>query len=86
MNTYKGFTVADVSTRTDDGRYRARAAIMSLNGERTRSQRFLDLEIFRTMEEAHQRTMAVAMVWIDKSLADDCLALPTRFYLSADAS
>lgn len=82
MNTrciYKGYTVADVTTAMDDGRFQARAAIMSLNGERTRSQRFLDLETFRTSEEAHARTMQVAKAWIDALPAADRLALPTNF-------
>lgn len=76
---YKGYTVADVSTQTDDGRYRARAAIMALDGERTRSQRFLDLEVYRTREEAHERTMSVALAWIDAAIREDRLALPTNF-------
>lgn len=82
MNTrciYNGYTVADVTTATDDGRFRARAAIMSLDGERTRSQRFLDLETFRTQEEAHARTMQVAKAWIDALPDSDRLALPTNF-------
>jgi len=82
MNTrciYKGYTVADVTTATDDGRFQARAAIMSLDGERTRSQRFLDLETFRTREEANGRTLQVAKAWIDALPAADRLALPTNF-------
>lgn len=82
MNTsciYKGYTVADVTTATDDGRFRACAAIMSLDGGRIRSQRFLDLETFRTREEAHARTMQVAKDWIDALPSSDPLALPTNF-------
>ncbi len=76
---YKGYTVADVTTVTDNGHFRACAAIMSLGGERTRSQRFLDLEIFRTQEEAHARTMQVAKAWIDALPSSDHLALPSNF-------
>lgn len=76
---YKGYTVADVTTQSDDGRYRARAAIMSLTGERTRSQRFLDGEVYPTREEAQERTMSMAMTWIDETFNDDRLALPTNF-------
>lgn len=82
MNTrcvYKSYTVADVTTPTDDGRFRARAAIMSLDGERTRSQRFLDLETFRTPEEAHARTMQAAKAWVDALPSADRLALPSNF-------
>lgn len=76
---YKGYTVDDVTTPTDDGRFRARVAIMSLDGDRTRSQRFLDLETFQTREEAYERTVRVAMAWIDELPNADPLALPTNF-------
>ena len=52
---YKGYTFADVSTPTENGRYRARVAILALDGERTRSQRFIDLEVFKTRQEAGER-------------------------------
>ena len=45
---YRGYTFADVSTPVENGRYRARVAIMALDGSRTRSQRFIDLEVFPT--------------------------------------
>ena len=76
---YKGYTFTDVSTTTDGGHYRARVAIMALDGTRTRSQRFIDLEIFRTSEEAQERVMAVARAWIDANDGADRLALPTNF-------
>jgi len=76
---YKGYTFTDVSTPTDGGHYRARVAIMALDGTRTRSQRFIDLEIFRTSEEAQERVMAVARAWIDANDGADRLALPTNF-------
>jgi hypothetical protein len=76
---YKGDTFTDVSTRTDGGQYRARVAIMALDGTRTRSQRFLDLEIFRTMAEANERASTVAIAWIDANSGQDRLALPTNF-------
>ena len=77
--TYKGYTFTDVSTATEGGHYRARVAIMALDGTRTRSQRFIDLEIFRTSEEAQERVMAVARAWIDANDGADRLALPTNF-------
>ena len=76
---YKGYTFADVSTPTERGQYRARVAIMALDGTRTRSQRFLDLETFDTLAEASERVMAVAMAWIDANANSDQLALPTNF-------
>jgi hypothetical protein len=76
---YKGYTFADVSTLTEGGQYRARVAIMALDGTRTRSQRFIDLEIFRTRTEASERIEAVARAWIDANAGGDELALPTNF-------
>ena len=76
---YKGYSFADVSTPTDDGRYRARVAIVALEGANTRSQRFLDLETFRTEAEARQRTTAAAVAWIDRAVLLEGLSLPTNF-------
>jgi hypothetical protein len=76
---YKGYTFADVSTPMEGGKYRARVAIMALDGTRTRSQRFLDLEIFRTKAEASERVLTVAKAWIDANAGHDQLALPTNF-------
>ena len=77
--TYKGYILTDVTTQTDEGRYKARAAIMSLDGTRTRSQRFLDLETFRTRDEASARVLAAGRTWIDNNAGEDRLALPTHF-------
>jgi hypothetical protein len=77
--TYKGYIYTDMTTRTDDARYKARVAIMALDGSRTRSQRFLDLETFRTESEATARAEEGAMAWIDAQVGQDRLALPTNF-------
>ena len=77
--TYKGYTFADVTTPTEAGRFKARAAIMALDGGRTRSQRFLDLETFNTQAEASARVAAAAKAWIDADLGQDKLALPSGF-------
>ena len=79
MRTYKGYKLIDVSSPTDDGRYQARAAIVSYSDERMRWQRFLDLEIYKTKEEAEERAFSAAMVWIDKPPRQESLALPTNF-------
>lgn len=76
---YQGYVFTDVSTRTEDGRYRARVAIVSLDGTRTRSQRFIDLEVFPTHEAALERIAVVARAWIDAETDKDRLALPTNF-------
>jgi hypothetical protein len=76
---YKGYTFADVSTPLENGRYRARVAIMALDGTRTRSQRFLDLEVFDSQDAAGERAVRVARAWIDANAGRDQLALPTNF-------
>jgi hypothetical protein len=76
---YKGYTFADVSTQTESGQYRARVAIMALDGTRTRSQRFIDLELFPSRVEANERAMTVAKAWIEENAGHDQLALPTNF-------
>ena len=76
---YKGYTFADVSTAMENGRYRARVAILALDGTQTRSQRFIDLEVFATPEQAGERVVAVARAWIDANAGRDQLALPTNF-------
>ena len=78
-HVYQGYAFTDVSTRTEDGRYRARVAIVSLEGTRTRSQRFIDLDVYRTQEEALDRLTAAAMSWIDSETDKDRLSLPTNF-------
>jgi hypothetical protein len=76
---YKGYTFADVTTQTESGRFKARAAIMALDGSRTRSQRFIDLETFDTEREASARVVAAAQAWIDADLGQDKLGLPSSF-------
>ena len=52
---------------------------MALEGTRTRSQRFIDLEVFPTRAEAGERVVKVARAWIDANAGHDELALPTNF-------
>ena len=78
-SVYQGFVFTDCSTRTDDGRLRARVAIMSLEGTRTRSQRFIDLEVVPSQAAAIERITAVAKAWIDTEIDKDPLSLPTNF-------
>jgi len=76
---YRGYAFTSLAAQADDGRYLARVAIMSLDGSRTRSQRFLDLERYRTREEADARAREAAMAWIDANQQPDPIALPSRF-------
>ena len=76
---YKGYTFADVSTVLENGRYRARVAIMALGvpagaqpDDRPAGQR-------EHRAEAGDRVVAVARAWIDANAGSDELALPTNF-------
>ena len=73
---HRDFTVCDLTTQTEDGRYKARAAVMALGGIRTQFQRFLDFETFDTRAEATARAYAGARAWIDEELRYVPFALP----------
>ncbi len=49
----------------DDGRFQARVVITAIGGSKTRSQRFLDLEIFDAEEAAIERAHQAGIQWID---------------------
>ena len=78
-HSYKGYAFDDDTTRTDDGRYRARAILVTVGKGRTRAQRFIDLETFAKEDDAHKRAIAAARAWIDEEESNDKLALPTGF-------
>jgi len=78
QHTYKGYAFADETSKTEDGRYRARVRILGLNGGRP-SQRFIDLETFVNEVDAHHRALAAARSWIDAEDGNDRLALPSSF-------
>ena len=76
-HSYKGYAFDDDTTRTDDGHYRARVVLVTIGTERTRTQRFIDLETFAKEDDARQRAIAAARAWIDEEESNDKLALPT---------
>jgi hypothetical protein len=76
---YKDFTVCDLTTQTEDGRYIARAAVVGRSEGRTLSQRFLDFETFDTEAQASARAQAGARAWIDEEMWDVPLALPSYY-------
>jgi len=49
----------------DDGRFQARVVITAMGGSKTRSQRFLDLDIFDSEEAAIERAHQAGIEWID---------------------
>jgi len=75
----KGYTFSDETAVMEDGYYRACVAVMTLGEGRVRSQRFIDLETFRTEENARRRAVEAALAWIDDDRGKDRLALPTNF-------
>jgi len=62
----KGYAFDDDTTRTEDGRYRARAILVTVGNGRARSQRFIDLETFAKEDDARQRAVTAARAWIDE--------------------
>ena len=76
---YRSYCLASITTPSDDGRYRARVVIIALGDERTRSQRFLDLETFSSVAEAEDRAIAGGKEWVDKQLMQDQFQVPTDF-------
>ncbi len=73
------FVVSDLTSKLDDGRYRARVAVMGSIAGYGLSQRFLDLETFSDEADARQRAIAAAQAWIETQQGRDLLALPTGF-------
>ena len=67
---YRGHLVSWRPTALDDGRYRARATIVSLGTEKTVSQRFLDLAIFDTFADAAEHGHQAAIGWVEAELRD----------------
>jgi hypothetical protein len=82
MNTrfiHRDYHVLATTTRTDDGKFLARVAIMALSGDRTRSQRFVDFEAFDTEAQADERAIAGGKEWIDVHIRHERLASDTNF-------
>lgn len=78
QHTYKGYAFTDETSKTEEGKYRARVRILGLDGGR-RSQRFIDLETFENEADASDRALAAARSWIDAEDGHDKLALPASF-------
>lgn len=62
---YRDYLLTCQSLRQPDGRFQARVVITSMAGDRTRSQRFLDLELFATEAAAFEHARQSGMDWID---------------------
>jgi hypothetical protein len=66
---YKDYLLSCAPLLLDDGLYQARVAITYLGGQRTRSQRFLDLDTFATECEAVAAAHAAGIEWVDREVA-----------------
>lgn len=62
---YRDYLLTCQPAPQPDGRFQARVVITSLAGDRTRSQRFLDLELCHSEEAAIEHARQSAMEWID---------------------
>lgn len=62
---YRDYLLTCQPAPQPDGRYQARVVITSLAGDRTRSQRFLDLEVFSSEDAAIAHARQSGMEWID---------------------
>lgn len=62
---YRDYLLTCQAAPQPDGRYQARVVITSMAGDRTRSQRFLDLELFDSEEAAIEHARHSGMAWID---------------------
>jgi len=68
---HKDFVLSCNPKKTADGRFQASLAITYLGGERTRSQRFIDLtDVFDTEEEAAAHARTVGTEWIDRQIGN----------------
>jgi len=77
---YKGYLLSCAPMQLDDGRYQARVGIAATGGEKTRTQRFLDLDYFATETEAAAHAKQAAMKWVDENseVASATTALSSR--------
>ena len=75
----KEYVISDLTSKLDDGRYRARAAVTRAVAGNGFSQRFLDLETFTNEADARRRAISAAQAWIEGERGRDPLSLPTGF-------
>jgi len=76
---YKGYRLAPTTTQDSDSLYQARVAIVTLSGDRPRSQRFVDFELYGDRDEADARAIAGGKEWIDAHLSVTRMTYPARF-------
>ena len=62
---HRGYYLSAAATAEPDGSWRARVAIISLDGSRTRSQRFLDFGVHDSATAADAHAIESGKEWID---------------------
>ena len=62
---YRDYMLSCQPRRMDNGRYEAHVAISAMGGDKTRAQRFPDLEGFETEQAAVDCALRSGMEWID---------------------
>jgi hypothetical protein len=64
---YRGYLLSSRPMALEDGRFQARVAITALASDKTLAQRFLDLDVFDSRDEAVQQAIRSGMEWIDSN-------------------
>ena len=62
---YRDYMLTCQPLNQPNGRFQARVVITAMAGDRTRSQRFLDLEVFASEQAAIEHARQSGMQWID---------------------
>jgi hypothetical protein len=63
---YKDYLLSCHVAKLECGGFKSQVAIISMVGDKTRSQRFVDLpEVFATDAEAADKATAAGMEWVD---------------------
>lgn len=62
---YRGHLLSCRPRRQDDGSYHAQVAITCVDGPRTISQRFIDLEGCPSLDDAVSVAHAAGVAWVD---------------------
>jgi hypothetical protein len=68
-----------MSIEVDGGRFQARVAVIALDGTRTRSQRFVDLEEYAGKAEADAHAIEGGKAWVDSQMQKEQLMGRTHF-------
>ncbi len=68
---YKGYLLSCRPLQINEAQFQARLIITALASDKTRAQRFVDLECFESESEAAARAKDVGMKWVDENADAD---------------